>query len=364
MRRSNHLLYALALAVTIPAFAVEPAATQPAGPSPKEINAAISDSTQKLSAITGSIRNLADPAIRAKIAPAAVPVIQKIVGELDQLAIAIPDAKADATADKFQMLSFAAILGDAHAAQTLKEAAASSDKSIAETGQLSVAMVDWFVHSGDAAAQTDQLNKFEAKVKAAPTDDALVDELMLFHQYGATTSALADRAMQIIVDDSNAPSSQFPRQLMQQQQKLAALENHPLTIDGKTLDGQAFSTAAWKGKVVLVDFWATWCRPCREEIPTVEQIYADNHDKGLEIIGVSNDQDAGTLKAFLAQNPKMVWPQLFEANDSMNPILAKFGIDAIPTMFLIDRNGTCRSVNAFEKMDELLPKLLAEKPSK
>jgi peroxiredoxin len=96
----------------------------------------------------------------------------------------------------------------------------------------------------------------------------------------------------------------------------------------------------------------------------VKKAYADFHDKGLEILGVSNDYSADELKSFIAKDPQMPWPQLFDAQaagkQEWNPITTGFGIDGIPTMFLIDKKGVVRSVTARENFEEMIPKLLAE----
>ena len=77
------------------------------------------------------------------------------------------------------------------------------------------------------------------------------------------------------------------------------------------LDGKPLSVANYKGKVVLVDFWATWCGPCVAELPNVLQTYEKYHPKGFEIVGISLDSDKARLTSFLAQR-KMTWRQYFD----------------------------------------------------
>ena len=123
----------------------------------------------------------------------------------------------------------------------------------------------------------------------------------------------------------------------------------PLVIEGTTSDGQVFSTADWKGKVILVDFWATWCPPCMAALPELKKAYADLHPKGLEVIGVSSDADPQNFRAFLQDNKDMPWPQLHRpADQGTAPVALKLGVDRIPTMFLIDKKGICRAVNVQE----------------
>lgn len=93
----------------------------------------------------------------------------------------------------------------------------------------------------------------------------------------------------------------------------------------------------------------------------MKKVYAEFHAKGLEIVGVSCDRDVDDLKGFLSQNADMPWPQLFEpGKPGWHPLAEEFGIDGIPTMFLIDKKGVVRSVTARENYKELIPKLLAE----
>ena len=106
----------------------------------------------------------------------------------------------------------------------------------------------------------------------------------------------------------------------------------------KDVMGQPLSLANYKGKVVMIDFWATWCPPCRGEVPNVVATYQKYHDKGFEIIGVSLDQDQQKLLAFTKEN-NMTWQQYFDGQGWGNKLAVKYGIESIPMTFLLDGNG-------------------------
>jgi len=109
-------------------------------------------------------------------------------------------------------------------------------------------------------------------------------------------------------------------------------------FDEKDLDGKPLSVAKYKGKIVMIDFWATWCPPCLRELPNVLQTYNKYHDKGFEIIGVSSDDDKDLLTGFIKEK-KMVWPQYFDTNGPQNKLAVKYGIITIPATYLLDRDG-------------------------
>lgn len=111
-----------------------------------------------------------------------------------------------------------------------------------------------------------------------------------------------------------------------------------------SLQGEAVDVAALKGKVVLVDFWATWCGPCRGEMPNLIAAYAKHHADGFEIVAISLDSDKGKLEAYIAENG-MAWPQYFDGKGWKNEISSRLDIHSIPTAFLLDRAGIVRSVN-------------------
>jgi len=109
-------------------------------------------------------------------------------------------------------------------------------------------------------------------------------------------------------------------------------------FEAKDLSGKPLSVGKFKGKVVLVDFWATWCGPCVAELPNVKKAYAEYHDAGFEIIGVSLDNKREALDEFLKKN-KMSWPQTFDGKGWENEIAGQYGIQSIPATFLIGPDG-------------------------
>ncbi|OYW20940.1 MAG: hypothetical protein B7Z55_06420 [Planctomycetales bacterium 12-60-4] len=133
----------------------------------------------------------------------------------------------------------------------------------------------------------------------------------------------------------------------------------PLDLKFTALDGREVDVSKLRGKVVLIDFWATWCGPCVEELPTVLENYKELHAKGFEVIGISLDAEKAELEAFVKEKG-MEWPQYFDGKGPENELFLKYKLESIPTMWLLNKKGQVVSMNAFEGMKEQVTKLLAE----
>jgi thiol-disulfide isomerase/thioredoxin len=106
----------------------------------------------------------------------------------------------------------------------------------------------------------------------------------------------------------------------------------------KDLEGKALSLASYRGKIVLVDFWATWCGPCVAELPTVLKAYEKYHGKGFEIVGISLDKEEAKLRQFI-KDKKMTWAQYFDGKGWQNKLSTKYGVNSIPATYLLDGEG-------------------------
>jgi len=170
---------------------------------------------------------------------------------------------------------------------------------------------------------------------------------------GDKATALAKQ----IVDNPAAPDQikEEARGILKRQDAVGK----PLDIQFTAFDGRAVDLSKMKGKVVLVDFWATWCGPCMGELPHVKEAYQKLHDKGFEIVGISFDQDKSALEKTLKEK-EMTWPQFFDGDGWKNKYGQEFGIHSIPTMWLVDKKGNLRDVNARGELEEKVSKLLAE----
>ncbi len=114
------------------------------------------------------------------------------------------------------------------------------------------------------------------------------------------------------------------------------------------LRGNAVTLESLRGKVVIVDFWASWCEPCREEMPVLDRLYRDNRERGLVVIGVSVDNGIDNVRTFLRRNA-VSFPIV---HDAEHEVAERFEPSRMPSSYLIDRRGMVRYVHeGFEAED-------------
>lgn len=130
------------------------------------------------------------------------------------------------------------------------------------------------------------------------------------------------------------------QKLLRQQQKGVQIGDLAPDFSAKTPDGKTLALNDIKGKVTIIDFWASWCGPCRRENPYVVKTYNEYHDKGLEIISVSldkNGQKDRWIKAI--QDDNMMWNHLSNLQSWQDPIAKRYGVRSIPATFILDETG-------------------------
>jgi len=153
------------------------------------------------------------------------------------------------------------------------------------------------------------------------------------------------------------PRNAAIKSMMQTQKALAEIRTKPLDLKFTATDGHEVDLAALRGKVILIDFWATWCGPCVAELPNVLKAYEKLHPKGFEIVGISLDSDRAKLEGFIKEK-NMTWPQFFDGKGWNNEISSRFGIQSIPAMWLVDKKGMVVSTSVRGRLEEEVEKYL------
>jgi thiol-disulfide isomerase/thioredoxin len=143
----------------------------------------------------------------------------------------------------------------------------------------------------------------------------------------------------LVKEFPESPEGRFATgKLHRMEQKEQILED----FTGPDLDGKPVDLKQFRGKVVLVDFWATWCKPCAEEMPHLKQLRDHFQPKGFEILGVDLDETPIAAREFMA-NRELEWPQIFDGapgpKSDRKPLAVRFGVSEIPYKLLIDREG-------------------------
>ena len=119
-------------------------------------------------------------------------------------------------------------------------------------------------------------------------------------------------------------------------------------------DGEEISLSDYEGQVILVNLWATWCPPCKAEMPTINAFYETHKADGFVVLAVNSQEGASTVKRFI-QNNNFTFPVLL---DSQGQVMDRYHVRALPTSFIIDRNGVIQHIQTGEITTQQLQKIV------
>jgi thiol-disulfide isomerase/thioredoxin len=246
-------------------------------------------------------------------------------------------------------------------------------------------VIEWEEHDAEKTAESEKMDEttslqnFQLAMREGKTGDELVKlatEHIKNFPDSPRNNAVAQMLMMVLTRGQDEQQSidalrklsrngdvpilvEAANARIEQLETLLQLKQEPIELKFTALDGREFNIEEYRGKVVLIDFWATWCGPCIAGMPELIDLHKKHHEAGLEIVGISFDRDKESLEKYVAEN-EMPWVQYFDGKTWDNDYGRKYGIRAIPTMWLVGRDGKVVDFSARMGLAEKVEKLLTE----
>ncbi|GAB4162514.1 MAG: TlpA disulfide reductase family protein [Planctomycetaceae bacterium] len=202
----------------------------------------------------------------------------------------------------------------------------------------------------------DELEKFAKTYPQSPDAPEAILQLAITQEFAGKIDEAKAWYRKLVADYPQTEAGERASGAMRRLE----LVGKKLRFSGPGLTGGTIDVASYRGKVLLVLFWSTWCKPCTQELPQLQNLYAKYQKNGFEILGVNLDVTSEPVKGYLTQY-NVRWPQIHKDGGLESGPGKAFGIISLPTMFLVDRNGTVvsRSVS-IDSLKKQLPTLLAK----
>ena len=195
-----------------------------------------------------------------------------------------------------------------------------------------------------------ELSSYEKDFPDDPTGGQLVN--LRVHLLQGTAPGKIDATLATLSKSPNKSSAETATKTLDMRTK-------PIDLKFTALDGKEVDTAKLRGKVVLLDFWATWCGPCMAKLPEILDLQKKYRDKDFQLVGISLDQDKAELEGTL-KTKGMDWPQYFDGKGWKSDVGARFGVESIPATWILDKKGIAHEVDPESDLDAEVGKLLAE----
>lgn len=374
-------LFSIAVALTsVPTFAQE-AATEPTTEQPAAEEAAEQEQVDPYQVPDGTPDELMEYLQTApeQMQPQTRDDALRMFNSMDEAAKRIYESDAatteqriEAAGGRLQFLGMLTRLGDAEAGARvevfLEQAKQDSEpavQSFAKSVVLQQKLQSW-----DRLEQPSRDEIIAELREAVSGDNASGRSVAMLMQFADTVSSPADIELAIgIINDSlpalkelEDPEVAMRTPRLEGTVRRLELPGNKMEVDGTLLSGEEVDWESYRGKVVLVDYWATWCGPCIAELPNVLDAYEKYNEKGFDVLGISLDDDRAAVEQFIAARD-LPWQTLYydspESNGWNHPMAERYAIGGIPQAILVDKQGNVVSMNARgDALDKALEELL------